>query len=95
MPDSDASPDGVAAVVARTRGDSGAPAVSSERAVADRLQKLRVILPAMAQEIAAARREIARLRGENARLARRVAELEACEDAAKIAASRREVGASS
>jgi len=48
-----------------------------ERAVIDRLQKLRVILPAMAQEAATARREAARLRCENARLTHRLAELEA------------------
>jgi hypothetical protein len=49
----------------------------SERAVIDRLQKLRVVLPAMAQETAIARREAVRLRTENARLARRLEELEA------------------
>jgi hypothetical protein len=48
-----------------------------ERAVLDRLHKLRVILPAMAEESATARREAARLRAENARLVRRLAELEA------------------
>jgi hypothetical protein len=41
----------------------------SERAVIDRLHQLRVILPAMAQELAVARREAARLRRENVRLA--------------------------
>jgi hypothetical protein len=48
-----------------------------DRAIVDRLHKLRVILPAMAQETAAARREAARLRRENALLSRRLAELEA------------------
>jgi hypothetical protein len=48
----------------------------AERAVIDRLHKLRVLLPAMAQDTADARREAARLRAENARLARRIAELE-------------------
>jgi hypothetical protein len=47
-----------------------------ERDVVDRLHKLRVLLPAMAQETATARREAARLRSENRRLARRLAELE-------------------
>jgi hypothetical protein len=46
------------------------------RAVIDRLHQLRVVLPAMATEAAAARREAVRLRVDNARLARRVAELE-------------------
>src|SRR4029077_2672495 len=47
-----------------------------ERDVVARLHKLRVLLPAMAQETATARREAARLRSENRRLARRLAELE-------------------
>jgi hypothetical protein len=47
-----------------------------ERAVIDRLDRLRVVLPAMATEAAAARREAVRLRLENNKLARRVAELE-------------------
>jgi hypothetical protein len=42
----------------------------------DRIQKLRSILPAMAAEVALARREGARLRRENAALRNRVAELE-------------------
>jgi hypothetical protein len=49
----------------------------SERAVIDRLQQFRVVPPAMAQETAVARREAFRLRTENARLTRRLAELEA------------------
>jgi BMFP domain-containing protein YqiC len=48
-----------------------------ERAVIDRLHRLRVVLPAMASETAVARRAAARLRRENARLATRVAALEA------------------
>jgi hypothetical protein len=48
----------------------------SEREAIDRLQQLSVILPAMAQEIAAARREAARLRVENAQLLNRVSGLE-------------------
>jgi hypothetical protein len=48
----------------------------TDGALIERMQKLRKILPAMAEETAAARREAARLRVENARLARRVAELE-------------------
>ena len=59
-------------------GAGGAPAVvGRERAVIDRLQRLRIILPALAQEAATARREAARLRSENARLLRRLADLEA------------------
>lgn len=42
----------------------------------ERVHKLRVILPAMAQETADARREIARLRLKNAQLQRRITELE-------------------
>lgn len=49
---------------------------TAERAVIDRLQKLRVVLPAMAQEAAEARREAARLRAENSRLVHRLAQLE-------------------
>ena len=51
-----------------TRSDSGE--------LIERVQRLRVILPAMAQETADARREAARLRVENAKLQRRIAELE-------------------
>jgi hypothetical protein len=50
-----------------------------DHAVIDRLHKLRVILPAMAQEAAAARQEAARLRRENAQLSRRLAELESAD----------------
>jgi hypothetical protein len=42
----------------------------------ERVHRLRVILPAMAQETADARREAARLRVENAKLQRRIADLE-------------------
>lgn len=45
-------------------------------ALIERVQKLRVLLPAFAHETATARREAARLRAENAKLKRRVAELE-------------------
>jgi hypothetical protein len=48
-----------------------------ERDVIDRLHRLRVLLPVMAQETASARREVARLRTENRLLERRLAELEA------------------
>lgn len=47
-----------------------------ESAVIDRLHRLSVALPAMATEAAVARREAARLRLDNARLARRVEELQ-------------------
>jgi phage shock protein A len=46
-------------------------------ALLDRLQKLRNLLPAFAQETAAARREAARLRQQNTKLQTRLAELEA------------------
>jgi hypothetical protein len=52
------------------------PRRHDERAVIDRLDRLRVVLPAMATETAAARRKAAQLWVENRRLARRVAELE-------------------
>ncbi len=55
------------------------PRLVSERAVIERLHKLRTIMPAMAQERAEARREAARLRSENVRLAHRLAEIEAGE----------------
>jgi phage shock protein A len=45
-------------------------------ALVDRLQKLRNLLPAFAQEAAAARREAARLRQQNTTLQTRLAELE-------------------
>lgn len=48
----------------------------AERALLDRLNRLQVVLPALAHDLASARREAARLRVENARLARSVAELE-------------------
>jgi len=46
-------------------------------ALVDRLQKLRKLLPAFAQETAAARREAARLRLQNTKLQTRLAELDA------------------
>jgi phage shock protein A len=49
-------------------------------ALIDRLQKLRNLLPAFAQEAAAARREAARLRLQNTRLQTRLTELEANRD---------------
>jgi len=50
---------------------------ADDDALIDRLHQLRLILPALATETAIACREAARLRIENARLAERVAELEA------------------
>ena len=50
-----------------------------EHAIIDRLHRLSVILPAMAQEAATARREAAVLRRENQRLTHRLAELEAAD----------------
>jgi hypothetical protein len=56
---------------------SGSPHLGSDRAeLIDRLEKLRILLPAFAQETAAARREAARLRSENAMLHRRLVQLE-------------------
>jgi hypothetical protein len=56
---------------------SGSPLPShDDAALFERLQKLRALLPAFAEEAARARREAARLRTENAKLRRRVAEFE-------------------
>jgi hypothetical protein len=53
-------------------------AASTDRTMLiDRIQQLRLLLPAMAHETAVARRDNARLRVETKLLARRVAELEA------------------
>jgi hypothetical protein len=57
----------------RTRPTRAGP---SESAAIDRLRQLSVILPAMAQETAVARRDAARLRVENAQLLNRVSRLE-------------------
>jgi hypothetical protein len=61
------------------RTEPGSPVRSDTDAGAlvDRLQKLRKLLPAFAQETAAARREAARLRLQNTTLQTRLAELEA------------------
>jgi regulator of replication initiation timing len=58
-----------------------------ERAVIDRLQRLSVLLPALAQEAATARREAARLRVENRRLTRRLAEAESLTLVASLTAT--------
>jgi hypothetical protein len=61
------------------RPEQGSPvrADTDAAALLDRLQKLRNLLPAFAQETAAARREAARLRLQNTKLQTRLAELEA------------------
>jgi phage shock protein A len=61
------------------RPEPGSPvrADTDAGALVDRLQKLRNLLPAFAQETAAARREAARLRLQNTKLQTRLAELEA------------------
>ena len=59
------------------RGDGGDPCHGwAERALLDRLNRLQVVLPALAHDLASARREAARLRVENGRLARSLADLE-------------------
>jgi hypothetical protein len=55
----------------------------------DRVQKLRSLLPAFAQDTAVARREATTLRSENAKLRRRVAELEGALDQAGVLAGTR------
>jgi hypothetical protein len=67
--DSVNQPDRYAGVGGRERADDNA-------ALVDRIQKLRLVLPAMAQDAAVARREAAQLRRENARLQARLRELE-------------------
>jgi phage shock protein A len=61
------------------RPEPGSPvrADTDAAALVERLQKLRKLLPAFAQETAAARREAARLRLQNTKLQTRLAELEA------------------
>jgi hypothetical protein len=49
---------------------------ADERHVIDRLERLRVVLPALAQDAAEARRAAVQLRSENARLLGRIAELQ-------------------
>jgi hypothetical protein len=49
---------------------------ADERHVIDRLERLRVVLPALAQDATEARRAAVQLRSENARLLRRIAELQ-------------------
>ena len=52
------------------------PAAQDAADLMERLHRLRILLPAMAQDTAMARREAAQLRIENGQLMRRVAELE-------------------
>lgn len=51
--------------------------------ILDRLARLRLVLPALGQELAAARREAAKLRIENGRLRDRLHSLEARSTSAK------------
>jgi len=60
----------------RTHFDGSLLPSRDDGALLERFQKLRVLLPAFAEEAARARREAARLRSENAKLKRRVAEFE-------------------
>ena len=56
---------------------ASSPRTSADNAaLVDRLEKLRLLLPAFAEEAVSARREAARLRSQNLELRRRVAELE-------------------
>lgn len=50
--------------------------MSGDREVFDRLHQLTVILPALANEAVTARQHVLNLRSENARLLRRIAELQ-------------------
>lgn len=68
--------DGGMSSLQRTNAHAPRPGSASlvlgERSVGDRLEQLRTILPAMAQDLAVSRREAARLRRENAELVRRL-----------------------
>jgi hypothetical protein len=59
-------------VIEANRGLHRAHHGGGQREVIDRLQRLQVILPAMALEAAVAKRDAARLRRENAQLLRRL-----------------------
>ena len=59
---------------------------ADERHVVDRLERLRVVLPALAQDAAEARRAAVKLRLENARLLQRIAELQSAQAAGRQAA---------
>ncbi len=64
--------------IPRSRGAqrvSGRPAHTAD--ILDRLARLRLVLPALGQELASARREAAKLRIENGRLKDRLSSLEA------------------
>jgi hypothetical protein len=60
---------------------------ADQRPVIDRLERLRVVLPALAQDAAEARRAAAILRLENTRLLQRVAELQSAQPTGTQAAS--------
>jgi hypothetical protein len=64
-----------------TQSSRGAPHVSGRAPhtadILDRLARLRLVLPALGQELATARREAAKLRLENGRLKDRLRSLEA------------------
>jgi len=53
------------------------PVATTDADIVDRLARLGAILPAMAEDLAAARRRASALEAENERLRRRVGELEA------------------
>jgi hypothetical protein len=66
----------MSAIPRQAREQADACPTWGERALIDRLDRLRSILPALAQEAAMARREARQLRIENRRLARSLAEFE-------------------
>jgi hypothetical protein len=61
----------------RDTQDAAAASGRRDLEVIDRLGRLRVVLPALAQDATEARRETARLRRENSQLVHRLTELEA------------------
>jgi hypothetical protein len=70
-------PDHEPRLPARPRGGTPLTAATDRSMLIDRLQTLRLLLPAMADETAKVRRDNARLRNEAKKLTVRVAELEA------------------
>ncbi len=63
---------GLLAIDSRPPGGQGAVEAAEREQMLDRLQSLRRVLPVLAQEMAAARRQAARLRSDNRKLVEQV-----------------------
>ena len=74
-------PVGLAKPASRLAVDAIGSEASERDQMLDRLGSLRRVLPALAQEMAAARRQAARLRTDNRRLSEQVRQLRAALDA--------------